>query len=79
MSGEAGSGAKDPRLSTRPRCTATGPLTEIQIRNARAPCASRAVIAFEQKERDCLLWGLGLLPSAGVLLVRAHLLVAYCN
>jgi hypothetical protein len=40
--------------------------------------AASREIAFEQKERDCdyLLYGA---PSARVLLVRAHLLVAYCN
>jgi hypothetical protein len=37
------------------------------------------LIAFEQIKPDYLLWlGLAGAASAGVLLVRAHLLVAYC-
>jgi hypothetical protein len=35
-----------------------------------------AAIAFEQKERDYLLWGCFRWSFAAV---RAHLLVAYCN
>jgi hypothetical protein len=60
------------------RAPSRSPKSEADASNARRGPVHRKVyrvpIAFEQKERDYLLYGAA---SAGVLLVRAHLLGAY--